>query len=321
MSDLHELFTDQYCVLRSDPVARLGHFCRGQAGEMSALEHRTGTAIRFNDGAAYERMMGTWSQLAGEVFIRWLAPEAGQRWIDVACGNGAFTQIIVDRCAPVEVCGVDPSRDQLLFAQSRPAARLATFGNGDAMALPFPDTSFDAAVMALAIYFVPDTERAIDEMIRVTRPGGSISTYTWDMPGGGSPTALLRAEMQAIGIAPLDPPNNPASRMAALQTLWTRMGLENIRSREIVVTREFDSFDDFWMTSLLGPNVRPVVEAASEAEQERLKLRVRRRLTIAANGRVICTARANAITGRKPGKDWSRSAIDNQKAETGIPCA
>jgi hypothetical protein len=43
--------------------------------------------IRFDDGAAYERMMGAWSQLVGQVFLDWLSPATGQRWIDVGCGN------------------------------------------------------------------------------------------------------------------------------------------------------------------------------------------------------------------------------------------
>ena len=59
--------------------------------------------IRFTDGAAYERMMGVRSRLAGGVFIDWLAPRAGLRWIDIGCGSGAFTQLLADRCAPAEV--------------------------------------------------------------------------------------------------------------------------------------------------------------------------------------------------------------------------
>lgn len=84
--------------------------------------------FRFNDGAAYERMMGTWSRLAGEVFLNWLAPRPGLRWIDIGCGNGAFTELLVDRCAPVEVQAIDPSEAQLAYARARPAARLAHSG-------------------------------------------------------------------------------------------------------------------------------------------------------------------------------------------------
>src|SRR5947208_7260976 len=112
--------------------------------------------IRFEDGAAYERMMGVWSRIAGGVFLDWLAPRPGLRWADIGCGSGAFSELLVERCAPAEVQGVDPSEAQLAFARTRPAARLAQFRQGNAMALPFPADSFDAAVMALVIFFVPE---------------------------------------------------------------------------------------------------------------------------------------------------------------------
>ena len=73
----------------------------------------TTNEIRFDDGAAYERYMGKWSQLAGETFLEWLAPESGLRWLDVGCGNGAFTEMLLERCAPVSVQGTDPSEEQL----------------------------------------------------------------------------------------------------------------------------------------------------------------------------------------------------------------
>ena len=125
--------------------------------------------IRFNDGAAYERMMGVWSRSAGDIFLDWLAPAPGLRWIDVGCGNGAFTELLVDRCAPAEVQGVDPAEGQLAFARKRPAARLAQFTQGDAMALPFAERKFDAAVMALVIFFVPQPAKGVAEMVRVVR--------------------------------------------------------------------------------------------------------------------------------------------------------
>src|SRR5450631_49393 len=101
--------------------------------------------IRFDDGAAYERMMGAWSRIAGEIFIDWVAPAPGLRWIDVGCGNGAFTELLVERCAPKEVKGVDPSEGQLAFARTRHTARVAEFREGNAMALPFSERAFDAA--------------------------------------------------------------------------------------------------------------------------------------------------------------------------------
>ena len=56
--------------------------------------------IRFNDGAAYERFMGVWSQMVGQNFLNWLGPVAGRRWLDVGCGNGAFTAMANQAWAP-----------------------------------------------------------------------------------------------------------------------------------------------------------------------------------------------------------------------------
>src|ERR1043165_4113895 len=126
--------------------------------------------FRFDDGAAYERHMGTWSRLAGEIFLDWLAPKPGLRWGDVGWGNGGFSEMIGGRCAPAEVQGIDPSEGQLAFARTRPASRFAKFQQGDAMALPFADSSFDAAGMALALVFVPDPAKGVSEMVRVIVP-------------------------------------------------------------------------------------------------------------------------------------------------------
>src|SRR3569623_781765 len=85
--------------------------------------------IRFDDGAAYERMMGVWSRLVGEVFLDWLSPAPGLDWIDVGCGNGAFTELLVERCAPRAVVGVDPSEgSSALPAPDMPPASRASSG-------------------------------------------------------------------------------------------------------------------------------------------------------------------------------------------------
>jgi ubiquinone/menaquinone biosynthesis C-methylase UbiE len=189
--------------------------------------------------------MGVWSQLAGNVFLDWLAPRPGLRWIDVGCGSGAFTELLIERCAPVEVHGIDPSAGQLAFARARATARVADFRQGDAMALPFSDDRFDAAVMALVIFFVPDPAKGVAEMVRVVGPGGIVSTYAWDMLGGGFPGEQIRAEMRAMGLTPLLLPNAGASRIETLLELWTAAGLEAVETREITVMRTFADFDKF----------------------------------------------------------------------------
>ena len=158
------------------------------------------TPTQFNDGAAYEQMMGRWSRLAGEIFLDWLAPQSGLRWLDVGCGNGAFTELLVERCAPAEVEGIDPSEGQLAFARTRPAARISNFRQGDAQKLPFKDGAFDAAVMALVINLIPDPAKAVAEMARVVRPGGWVATYMWDIMGGGFTMEPIREVLNEWGV-------------------------------------------------------------------------------------------------------------------------
>lgn len=256
--------------------------------------------IRFDDGAAYERYMGAWSRLAGETFLDWLAPESGWRWLDVGCGNGAFTEMLVGRCAPVSVRGIDPSEGQLAYARARPAARGAVFRPGDAMALPFPDDTFDAAVMPLVIFFVPDPAKGVAEMARVVRPGGAVTAYAWDMVGGGFPYEALQTEMRGLGVAVPAPPSPGASRMDALRDLWTGAGLAAVETREIAVRRTFADFDDYWSTIQGAPSAGPTLAAMAAADLALLTARMRARLPADANGRITYGARANAIKGRVP---------------------
>jgi ubiquinone/menaquinone biosynthesis C-methylase UbiE len=257
-----------------------------------------GPQIRFEDGAAYERMMGTWSRLVGSVFLDWLAPAPGLRWVDVGCGNGAFTEMLIERCAPAGVQGIDPSEAQLAFARSRPGARMAQFHRGDAMALPFADRSADALVMALVIFFVPDPAKGVAEMIRVARPGGLVSAYVWDVHGGGLPMDPIQAAMRSIGTAAPLPPSSDVSRLSALRDLWSASGLADVRTTEIAVERTFAGFDEFWTTTLTAGGLAAAIATMPPDQQEQLKAAVRARLPPDAAGRITCTARANAAQGR-----------------------
>ncbi len=256
--------------------------------------------IRFDDGAAYEQFMGIWSRLAGATFIDWLIQPVGLRWLDVGCGNGAFTELLFERRAPAAVDGIDPSEGQLAYARSRPVARVAQFRQGDATSLPFADDTFDAAVMPLVIFFVPEPAKGVAEMARVVRPGGQVSAYAWDMEGGGFPYEALQVELRAMGVAVPSPPSPEASRMDIMQELWRAAGLESVETRAITVHRTFADFADYRNTIFGSPAVGPKLAAMAPADLAQLEARLRARLTIDAGGRITCTARANAVKGTVP---------------------
>jgi SAM-dependent methyltransferase len=181
-----------------------------------------------------------------------------------------------------------------------PGAHVAKFQQGEAMALPFTDASFDAAVMALVLFFVPDPAKGVAEMARVVRPGGLVAAYLWDFAAGGFPFHPIQVEMRAMGLTPLLPPSVQASRMDVLLDLWAGAGFKNVESRVITVTRSFASFEEFWTISTNGTGMRPIIEAMAPADTELLKSRVKVRLPADAEGRITYQGTANAIKGRVP---------------------
>lgn len=256
--------------------------------------------IRFDNGATYERYMGEWSQLVGEAFLTWLAPSPGLRWLDVGCGNGAFTEFIVQHANPASISGVDPAAGMLSFARSRPALQGADLRQGDAMALPFEADTFDIAVMPLVIFFIPDPAKGVAEMARVVRPGGMLAAYSWDMDGGGFPYALLQAGMRELGCTVPMPPSTDASRMDNKTALWRDAGLTGIETRQITVHRTFASFEEYWSIVLGGPSIAGTLATLPPEAIQQLQHRLRVQLPADSAGKITYSARANAIKGRIP---------------------
>lgn len=255
--------------------------------------------LRFDDGAAYERVMGVWSRKVGEVFLDWLRPAAGLDWLDVGCGNGAFSQLVFERCAPARLTGIDPSEGQVAYARERLSGRSAQFVLGDAMALPWPAAHFDIAVMALVIFFVPDPAKGVAEMARVAKPGGLVASYGWDIPGGGLPMEPIVRGLEALGISAPLPPHAEMGAMAAVTALWQAAGLADIQTRVIAVERRFESLEEFWAIYSSGP-MALTFAALTPRQAEALKDELRRRLEFDAAGGVVRHAWANAISGRVP---------------------
>jgi SAM-dependent methyltransferase len=92
------------------------------------------------------------------------------RVVEVGCGTGAMFQHYRD----VEVIGIEP--DATFAAHARSAARDKPIQilEGTGEALPLPDASVDAAVLALVLCSVPSVEAVVREVVRVVRPGGAI---------------------------------------------------------------------------------------------------------------------------------------------------
>jgi ubiquinone/menaquinone biosynthesis C-methylase UbiE len=256
----------------------------------------------FVDGEAYEQLMGRFTRAAGEIFLEWLSPAKGLNWIDVGCGTGAFTRLLLERCAPKEVRAVDPSAEQIAFARKTPAAGHVNFQIGDAQSLPFANGEFDAGVMALVITFVSDPNKAVAELARVTKPGGIVGTYMWDIYNKGFPQQPLREAVERMGIEVPFLPGHDHSRMNNMEGYFKSAGLEAISTRIIEVDVVYANFDELWSGQTALPNyVVKHIRNMSEAQVEHLKSDLRESLPKDKSGRIAYKARANAVKGRVRG--------------------
>jgi SAM-dependent methyltransferase len=249
----------------------------------------------FTDGKSYGQTMGRLSRIAGAAFLDWLSLPEGLRWLDVGCGGGAFTELVLERTAPGAVSAVDPSENQIAFARTRPSAARVAYEIGDALALPFDDDAFDAAVMALVIQHVPDPARAMEEMRRVVRQGGTVAAYVWPGRGAGHPLQPVYDAMGALGIAEPGRPGGQIRTLDGLVALYEAAGLEAVEGSGFDVTFAFDDFEDCW-SAFPAPGLRHL----SRDDAARVKSVLRERLPADAEGRVSYAAGVNAVRGRVP---------------------
>jgi ubiquinone/menaquinone biosynthesis C-methylase UbiE len=264
---------------------------------MSEQEH----GIRFTDGAAYEQFMGLWSRKVGAVFLDWFAMPAGQRWLDVGCGTGMFTEMIAEGAGPSAVVGVDPAPAQIEHARSKHSARGAAFRIGDAQALPFGAGEFDVVTSALVFNFIPDLPKGVNEMKRVARPGGWVGGYVWDIAGDFFPLRHL-APIRALNPDIPRTPGIEQSRIESLRQTFEGAGLTEVVVRPIDVERTYASFDEYWRIFLGNPTPQSnYANGLPSAERDSLRQTVRAGMPVASDGTVTFMSRANAVKGRVPG--------------------
>lgn len=247
------------------------------------------------DGAAaeYDRFMGRYSAGLSAPFADFAGVRAGHRVLDVGCGPGALTGVLVARVGPASVAAIDPSASYVAAARERfPDSRIEVAAAG---ALPFDDGEFDVVLAQLVVHFLTDPVHDLAEMARVARAGGVVAASVWDHAGGNSPLSrfwdvLSRIEPDAPAEAAL-----PSTGEGQLGAYLRAAGLHEISESVLTVRMLHPTFEDWWEPYLHGAGpVGAYISTLDAARRDRLEIALRAEM---ADGPIEVTGLAWAARG------------------------
>ena len=223
---------------------------------------------------AYGRFMGRYSEPLATGFADWAGVRAPGRALDVGCGPGALTRVLVDRLGAGAVAAVDPSEPFVEAARARfPEVDVR---RASAEQLPFPDGAFDVVLAQLVVHFMADPVRGLAEMARVARPGATIAACVWDYGGRRSPLDPFWAAAHDVTPGVRDETHLAGARQGHLAELFAAAGLPDADSGELAVEASHPTFEDWWEPYTLGVGPAGVhVASLSAADRDRLRDRCR----------------------------------------------
>jgi ubiquinone/menaquinone biosynthesis C-methylase UbiE len=229
-----------------------------------------------------EQAEGYEAKFVPAIFAEWAAPlvEAadlvpGQTVLDVACGTGIVARTAADRVGPSgRVTGLDLSAGMLTVARRLRAD--IQWRQGDATALPFPDGSFDAVLCQAALMFFPDATRALGEMARVCRPGGTIGVQVFaglDTQPAYGPWIEMVAQHAGQDAISLLSTYWVHGDLDVLRGRFAAAGLDVAAVRTLTATARWESIDEMVRTEVdstpladrIGDDVYRRIRTESEA--------------------------------------------------------
>lgn len=202
-------------------------------------------------GQAYDAFMGRYSRPLADLFADAVGVTEGMVAVDVGCGPGALTRVLVDRLGDGAVSACDPSLPFVADCAARyPGVDVR---EGRAEAIPFDDDAFDAALAQLVLHFVSDPAAAAAELRRVLRPGGVAAACVWDFADG---MQLLRhfwdAALTVDPAAPDEARTLRFGREGEIARLLDAAGFGDTTETTLTVTSTYSDVDELWSGFMAG---------------------------------------------------------------------
>lgn len=253
---------------------------------------------------AYEMRIGRWSRLVAREFLDWLTPAPDLDWLDVGCGGGALSDDILRTGAPKSLIGIEPIEDVIRDTRAAHDDPRAEFRCANAQDMAFTDDSFDIAVSGLVINFIEDQARALAEMTRVVRPGGTVAGYVWDFAEKMELFRIYWDSARALdpGAVQFDQGERfPVCKPGPLTGLFRSAGLDNVEITEIKIAMPYGDFDDFWQPLLIGTGGIPDYANTLSADGlAALEAKVHGALPVTPDGSFTLRGHAWAVRGQVP---------------------
>ena len=214
------------------------------------------STFNVHDAAGYEQLMGRWSQKLAPLFIEFAGLADDEKILDVGCGTGSLTFALARAAKLAEIRAIDFSPVFVEAANQRNTDPRIRISQADACALPFEDGAFDRALALLVLHFVPDAAKAVAEMRRVVRPGGTVAAVVWDHLGGMTGMRMMIDTVAVLSEGGRQLRSRycfqPMMQPGEMKRAFTEQGLTDVTEAELMIRMDYRNFDDYWAPIAAG---------------------------------------------------------------------
>lgn len=263
------------------------------------MEPTSGAQSFLVSRARYDGFMGRYAEALAPLFADAAGIGASGTALDVGCGPGALTGVLVERLGAPSVSALDPSPPFVEACAARHPGVDVRLGRAEA--LPYDDATFDFALSQLVLHFVSDPPAVGAEFRRVLHPGGTVSACVWDLADGMEMLRLFwEAAHRLDADAPVESRRLRFGGEGEMVSLFEGAGFLHVTETALEVTYSYADFDDLWTGFLAG--VGPAGSyclSRSDAQRAALREELFRGLDSPVAGFTL-GARARCAVGRAP---------------------